>query len=64
VRAVGYFRQKKTNEWSSINDSFELQFEEYCAVNFHQNLGIYVDNLGSKNEYKKLLEFLKEMLIN
>lgn len=58
MRAVGYFRQKKTNEWSSINDSFELQFEEYCAVNFHQNLGIYVDNLGSKNEYKKLLEFL------
>lgn len=60
MRAVGYFRKQKTTEWSSVDNSFELDFSEYCEINFHQNVGVYVDEFGSKSEYKQLLTFLRD----
>ena len=60
MRAIGYFRKRKTTEWSSIDNSFELDFSEYCEINFHQNVGVYVDEFGSKSEYKQLLTFLRD----
>lgn len=60
MRAIGYFRKRKTTEWSSIDNSFELDFSEYCEINFHQNMGVYIDEFGFKNQYKQLLTFLSD----
>ena len=60
MRAVGYFRKQKTTEWSSVDNSFELDFSEYCEINFHQNIGVYIDEFGSKSQYIRLLAFLKD----
>tara|TARA_A100001037_G_scaffold303148_1_gene336404 strand:- start:4648 stop:5991 length:1344 start_codon:yes stop_codon:yes gene_type:complete len=60
LRAVGYFRKQKTTEWSSVDNSFELDFSEYCEINFHQNIGVYIDEFGSKDQYSELLSFLKD----
>ena len=60
MRAVGYVRKQKTTEWSNIDNSYELEFSEYCEINYHQNMGFYIDEFGSKNQYKQLLKFLSD----